>query len=183
MAILLIVVGGTAAGLYFTGHLGRWFGGSGTIGAVQLEWKEYVNADARFRVLFPGTPTRDTIPPPSRLKSGAKPTVVSFTVDTPDVTYSVAFEDFAGSQTPEQFIDTQRTDLTTGRSGRLISEKDVTVDKYKGKAFVIETPNRGTVHMQFVVAGRRLYKLMAVALEKAPDAGDVAKFFGSFRIT
>jgi hypothetical protein len=184
MSVLLVVIVGAATTLYFTGHLGRWFGGSGSItgGPNQPAWQEYTNAEGRFRILFPGTPTRDTIPPPSRLKAGAKPTVVSFTVGAPDVTYSVAFEDFGGSETPEQFIDKQRTELTAGRGGKLTSEKDVTSGQNKGKEFIVEASKSGAVHMRFIVAGRRLYKVMALGTAKPLDSRDVAKFFDSFRI-
>jgi hypothetical protein len=185
LSVLIVVLGSTATALYFTGHLSRWFGGSGAIYGIlnQPAWQEYKNTEGRFRVSFPGTPTRDTIPPPSRLKAGAKPKVISFTAETPDATYSVAFEDFGGSETPEQFIDKQGTELTAGRGGKVISEKDVTVGQAKGKEFVVEVPNRGTAHMRFIVAGRRLYKLTAIGARKAPDPGDVAKFFESFRLT
>jgi hypothetical protein len=180
-SVLLVTLGGAAAALYFTGHLGRWFGGSGSItgGPNQPSWQEYSNAEGRFRVLFPGTPTREI----SRLRTGAKATIVSFTAVTPDVTYSVAFEDFVGQESPEQFVEKQRSDLTAGRGGKLIGEKDVTVGQYKGKEFVVEVPKQGTAHIRFIVAGHRLYKAMAVGAHKPPDAGDVAKFFDSFRIT
>jgi hypothetical protein len=183
MAVLLVVGGGAAAALYFTGHLTRWVGGpSPSSGPNQPSWQEYTNAEGRFHVLFPGTPTRDTVPPPSRLKAGSKPRVVSFTAGTPDATYSVALEDFGGSESPEQFIEKQRAELSAGHGGKLVSEKDVTVGQYKGKEFVVEVPNRGTAHMRFIVAERRLYKLMATGARTAPDQGEVSRFFGSFGI-
>ena len=135
-------------------------------------------------MLFPGTPTRDTIPPPSQLKGGAKPKVVSFTVETPDVKYSIAYEDFdQGSDTPDQFIERQRTDLAAGRGGKLVSEKDVTAGPHKGKEFVVEVPKVGTAHMRFFAAGRRLYKVTAVGSRRPPEPAEVAKLFDSFQIT
>ncbi|HEY1378475.1 MAG TPA: hypothetical protein VGF55_16875 [Gemmataceae bacterium] len=190
LAVLLVLAGGAAAVLYFTGAFGRWFGTSGNVtggsaGPVQPTWQEYANAEGRFRVLFPGTPTRDTIPSPSKLKPGAKPKVVSFTVETPDAVYSVAYEDFdAKERLPEQFVENQRAELSAGRGGKLVTEKDVTAGTHKGKEFVVEVPGRGTAYLRFFADGRRLYKVMAVgAGGKAPDPAAVAKVFDSFQIT
>jgi hypothetical protein len=179
--VVVLVFGAGAAALYFSGIVGHHGPVSNTGSPNQASWQEYTNAEGRFSVLFPGTPTRDTIPPPSRLKGG-KPRVVSYTVDTPSATYSVALEDFDGKETPDQFIGKQRSDLSAGRGGKLVSEKDVTVDTNRGKDFVVEVPNRGAAHIRFVAAGRRLYKLMVVGTGKPPDSHDVAKFFDSFRI-
>src|SRR5688572_8502068 len=71
LAVLLVLGGGTAGVLYYTGHLGRWFSGVGPSGggtATQPAWQEYANAEGRFRVLFPGTPTREAVMPPGRSK-------------------------------------------------------------------------------------------------------------------
>jgi hypothetical protein len=188
-AVLLVMAGGAAGVLYYTGVLNRWFGGSPAASSsggavVQPTWQEYINADAKFRVLFPGTPTRDTIPPPSKLKAGAKPRIVSFTAETPDVTYSVIHEDFdTKSDSPEQALDKHRADMAAGRGGKLVSEKDVVSGTYKGKEFVVEAPNRGTAHIRYFPVGRRLYKVMALGTQRPPEASEVAKFFDSFQIT
>jgi hypothetical protein len=187
LAVLLVLGGGTAGVLYYTGMLGRWFGGPGGSSATRIvtqpSWQEYSNAEGKFSVLFPGTPTRDTMPTPTKLKPGEKPRVVSFTVETPDGSYSVAYDEFdKRSDTPDQFVEKQRAELAAGHGGKLVSEKEVTVGTHKGKEFVVEVPNRGTAHMRFVAAGRRLYKVTALGTRRPPDASDVAKFFESFQI-
>jgi hypothetical protein len=186
--VLLILAGGTAGVLYFTGVLGpKPGGGTGLSSATtpaQPTWSEYTNAEGRFSVLFPGTPTRDTIPPPSKLKAGAKAKVQSFTVDTPDASYAVAFEDTdAKTGSAEQLVEKHRSEAATGRAGKVISEKDVTVGPHKGKELTIELTAGGTAHIRYVAAGSRLYKLTVLGARKPPDPGEVAKFFDSFQVT
>jgi hypothetical protein len=185
LAVLFVLGGGTAAALYFTGVIGSRAATSGS--AFQTHWQTYANPEGLFRVQFPGTPTRDTVPPPSKLKPGAKPRVVSFSVELPAANYSVAYEDFEGKETPEQFIDKWRSSL--GGGTKLVSEKDVparsregvTIDKGTGKDFVIAVDGR-TAHVRFYTFGRRLYKLMVVGTGKPPDPHDAALFMDSFRI-
>ncbi len=192
LLVVLVLGGGTAAVLYFTGYLDRFTGRPPSVktgpgpATAQPAWQEYVNQEGKFRVLFPGTPTREVITPPGRSKAAARPLAVVFTVDTPDVIYSVAFQDFDPSGkvggSPEQFIQRQHEELTSGRSGKLVSEKDVTAGANKGKDFVVEAPGGGTVHMRFLAAGRRMYKLSALGRHGPPPAGDVSKFFDSFQV-
>jgi hypothetical protein len=179
LLILLALGGGTAGVLWYTGVIGNRTASGST--SKQPDWQEYTNAEGRFTVLFPGTPTRDTVPPPSRLKAGAKPRIVSFTADTPTASYSVAFEDFTGSETPEKYVDTWRADLGS-KGTKLVSEKDVTAGSNKGKELVVEVNGR-TAHVRFFVAGRRLYKLQVVGAGKPPESREAAKFMDSFRIT
>ncbi len=83
-------------------------------------WQEYANAEGRFRVLFPGTPTREVVTPPGRPKANARPLAVSFTVETPDATYAVAYEDLdAKTGSAEQLIEKHRGEAASGRAGKL----------------------------------------------------------------
>jgi hypothetical protein len=193
LLVLLLLGGGTAAVLYFTGLLGRWTGSAGGVSgpggtptATAPTWLDYVSAEGKFRVLFPGAPTRETIPPPGRSKS-AKPRVVFFTAEAADVKYSVAYEDFdqsgPGADTPEQFIQKQHNQLAGGRGGKLLDEKDVALGPHKGKELMVEVPGEGTARIRFFAAGRRLYKLTALGKTHPPDPGETAKFFDSFQIT
>jgi hypothetical protein len=190
LAVLTMLGVGTAAVLYVTGAFGR--GSSGSAGAPVPSglksapapvWQEYVNPEGKFRILFPGTPTREVFSRPGRSKA-AKVKITSFTAETPDVTYSVAYDDFDPPRTdaPEQFLQRQHDELTAGRGGKLVSAKDVAAGSHNGKELVVEVPNRGTAHMRFVVAGRRLYKLTALGAHRPPEAAEVAKFFDSFQI-
>ena len=146
----------------------------------------------RCHSTFPtaGVKSATDVPPPKRFrpkKAGrskfAVASIVSFTADTPDAVYSVAYEDFDRPEAAEQFVAKQRADLTAGKGGKLVGEKDVTAGPHKGKEFVVEVPGRGTAHIRFVPAGRRLYKVTALGTGKPPDAGEVAKLFESFQIT
>jgi hypothetical protein len=180
LLILILLGGGTAGMLWYTGVIGNRTMTSGT--GKQPDWTEYTNAGGRFTVLFPGTPTRDTVPAPSRLKPGQKPQIVSFTVEMPSENVSVMYEDFNGKETPEQFVEKWKADAGSGKGTKLVSEKDVTTGKEKGKEYVVEVNGR-TAHVRFITSGKRLYKLQVVGVGKPPEARDVAKFMDSFRVT
>jgi hypothetical protein len=188
LLVLLLLGGGTAAVLYFTGLLGRGTGSTGGASgpggaptATAPTWLDYVSAEGKFRVLFPGAPTREVVPT-GRSKS-SRPRAVSFTAETPEVAYSVAYEDFDKDGAAEQFIQRQHEELAGNRGGKLLDEKDVAAGPSKGKEFTVEVPGRGTARIRFLAAGRRLYKLTALGKTHPPDPAETAKFFDSFQIT
>lgn len=187
MSILLVSLGGATAILYYTGHLNRWIptnvasslGGALSGGA---SWHEYTSTEGKFRVNFPGTPTREAHPV-SGTTAGAKHVAISFTSDTPDVKYSVSFEDFDHrSDTPAQFIDRQKAAITKRAGYKIGGETEVALGKHKGKEYVIEHPVSGTAHVRFFAVGNRLYKLTAYAPKRPVQATESAKLFDSFQV-
>lgn len=66
LAVLLVLGGGATAVLYFTGVIGNR--SVQTHGSPnQPVWQEYANAEGRFSILFPDTPTREEV---GRSRSG-----------------------------------------------------------------------------------------------------------------
>lgn len=186
LVVVLLVGGGTVGALWFFGWLPNWFGGrAGSTGTVTgLTWQEYSNSEGRFRVLFPGTPTREAVMPPGRAKASARPLAVSFTVETPDASYAVAFEDVdPKTRSAEQLVEQHRAEAASGKAGKLSGERDVTAGSHKGKELTIQLTSGGTAHIRYVAAGSRLYKLTVLGRTRPPDATAVAKFFDSFEVT
>ena len=54
---------------------------------------------------------------------------------------------------------------------------------YKGREIVAEIAGKGTVHMRYFAAGKRLYTVMIVGKSKPASDADVARLFDSFQIT
>jgi hypothetical protein len=182
VSVLLVVLGGSAAALHFSGHLGRWFGGSGATrpgggSAVRPGWKEFESSEAHVRALFPGTPKRTL----RRTKD------VAFELEKDGVAYGIVYADLdqtrVRDKTPEQLIQQQHDQWASGAGGKLVSEKDVTVGGHKGKEFVVDLPGQGKAYLRYFADGRRLYTVMAVGKTRAPDPADVAALFDSFEIT
>jgi hypothetical protein len=183
--VLLLLAGGAWAVWYFADGFGRRTIRSGSTTdpgrpPAAPEWHEYVNADGKFRVLVPGTPTRDVWALPGRGKAGKK--AVSFTADAPDAKYGVAYADFDQPGDVDKFVQRQPGELAS-RGGKLLGEKDVAAGPHKGKEFLVEVPGQGTAHIRFYVVGRRLYKVMAHGADRPPPPADVARFLDSFQIT
>jgi hypothetical protein len=178
--VVLLLLGGGTVGLYYGGVFNRHTGGTSNTITNPPAWQEYTNAEGRFSIEFPGTPTREVVRSPGR---SGKVLAVTFTAEASGVTYSVAFQDFDGKQTPEQVVDQSRADLLAGKSGKLLGEKDVSAGDWKGKDFVADVPNHGKAHMRFFVVGKRLYKLTAVGAGASPSERNVVKFMGSFRVS
>jgi hypothetical protein len=184
LAVLLLLAGGIAA-LWFFGWLPHWTGApTDLLSSGQPTWQEYSNTEGRFRVLFPGTPTREAIMPSGRSEAAAKPLAVSFTVETPDAHYAVAFEDVdTRTRSAEQLMEQHHAEATSGKVGRLAGERDVTVGSHKGKEFTIHLTSGGTAHIRYVAASSRLYKLTVLGRSKPPEPATVEKFFESFDVT
>lgn len=187
VSVLLVALGGATAILYYTGHISRWIPANvaGSLsGAISggPSWHEYTSTEGRFRVNFPGTPTREAHPV-SGTTAGAKHVAVSFSADTPEVKYSVSFEDFDHrSDTPAQFIDRQKAVITKRAGYKIGSETEVALGKHKGKEYVIEHPVTGTAHVRFFAVGSRLYKLTVYAPQRPVQATESAKLFDSFQV-
>jgi hypothetical protein len=192
LLVLLVLGGGTAGVLYYTGAFGPRSSGSSSIsegtaktgpsGKVVTDgWKELAPSEAKFRALLPGSPRRKER---NERVRGSRVRDVEFAAEQGDVVYQVVYAnmDQTGlrSLTPEQFIDQQRQQLAG--SSKLVGEKDVTAGPYKGKEFEVDVPGQGRVYMRFFAAGRRLYSVAVAGKGRSPDPAEVAAFFDSFQI-
>lgn len=164
--------------------------GSRTADEVNLnDWKEFSSTDGGFKVLFPKTPKEST----REVKVGDLPVVTHAYSVQDKATYSVLYFDV-----PHKVDDPKITgELLVGirnfvlaeLKGRLLNDRPISLDNNPGRLLEISTAKGGIARAMIVVAGQRLYRVLAVPEKRAAsDGGDSAKavlikYLESFKLT
>lgn len=163
---------------------------SGT-GQSPAEPKAFTSRQGRFTILFPGTPAeKDT-------------SVVTFVgrLDSREYKfaehptyYAVIYDDFAG----DLERDAERRDhamnrmrdagVSSGPNRRLLSESEIRLGSYPGRALKISMPDGGIIRVRMYAVGRRLYQVSVITLGERSSPGarraaekSAVKFLDSFR--
>jgi hypothetical protein len=148
------------------------------------EFKPYASTDGRYKAVFPGPVTTQTVP-----VKGDKGdlTVVVDSVELLAgtsflVTYVDAPAEFA-KQPAGPRLDKVR-DGNKGADGKVVSEKDVAVgaEKYPGRDVLIEKPT-GHLRNRIVIAGNRLYQVMVQGPKDVVLSPSADRFLQSFEVT
>jgi hypothetical protein len=151
---------------------------------AQVEFKQYASTDGRYKVLFPGPVSTETVDVPSG-KAQVKVTidsvelrggtafVVTF-VDTPD--------DVAKTPAGPR-IDKVR-DANKGEKGKVLEEKELTLgmEKFPARDVLIQTAD-GYLRNRIVIAGTRLYQVMIRGAKDVVTSPSADKFLASFEVT
>lgn len=147
------------------------------------EFKPFASAAGRYKVLFPGAVKTET----TEVKTPAGP--ANLTLDTVvygGVTFLVSHVDVSEAATklpPGPRLDKVR-DAHKGTDGRVLADKELTVgdEKYPARDVLVEKPG-GALRARVVIAGNRLYQVMAQGPRELVGGESVDRFFASFEVT
>lgn len=151
-------------------------------GCGSVEFKEFSNADGRFKILFPGTPKEKT-------QNAGGVTIRMFYVEQRNGGYFVAVN---GLPQPVQdrdiknVLDGARTGALARSGGKLTSESDVTLaGKYPGREINADLtkPAAGKLRTRVYLVGDRMFQVMVMGTGSFVDGADTKKFFDSFQLT
>jgi hypothetical protein len=152
-------------------------------------WKEFSSAQGRFAALFPGTPAEQT-----EAVDTASGKIDMHTVSLSSVAfYVVAYSDFPFNleepETIKQNLDNGRDMGVKGVDGRLLEEKEITVEGHPGRYLKVQAGNGGIIRSKIIIVGNRNYTLVVVTNDQgAPEATlrfheEIAsKFHDSFKL-
>ena len=148
-------------------------------------WKEFTSEEGRFSALFPGTPVRQV----GKAEQGEMYMYLLRTF----AEYAVMYIEF-----PQPTIDTAhiKAMLDGGRDsglasveGRLLEEKDISLDGYTGRYHKVLAGTGHTLRSRTYVVGNRMYVVFIVMRDEgAPPAilkfhdETAAKFLDSFKL-
>lgn len=183
MGVLLVLGGGVAA-LFWSGILGTK--GKGAAGAIiPPGWQELSSPEGRFRVLMPGTPTRQ-----KRKMSSPVGDVhdTAFILDTADRSIMVSYADFDAPHQKAASLDniiSQARDATleSFQGAGLMTEKAITLQGYSGREVLIDIPRQGIAYFRWYAVKRRMYVLGMIGIKSTPPEAEVSRFFDSFQLT
>ena len=141
-------------------------------GTAQEGWKEFTWKEGKCLLLLPGKPTekKDSLQ----------------VVDKQGV-YMVYFADSpamakADAATIKQEFDKARDALVESLKGKLLSEKEVKLDKHKGREVQIEAAMGNVCRTRLYQVGERYYQIILTAPRDVATSREADKFFGSFKV-
>jgi hypothetical protein len=153
-------------------------------------WQQFTSAEGAFSVALPNQPEK-------KVESAEFPIVgkidfhMFMAMDSENV-FVVGYADLSAAMKdkPQSFLDGFRKGVMEGGrkgmlesvKGRLISEKDLTLDGHPGKEYLIES-SIGITTARFFFTGRRFYQALALNVAKNADSPAATAFFSSFNVT
>jgi hypothetical protein len=154
-------------------------------------WINVAPADAGFSVLMPGKPSEKVE------AVEAHPGIENHTMmlETKLGGYAVSYtqfpEDVTDTSVIKEMLDRGREGGIASSSGKLKSEKDIKLNEYLGREWVLELPGGLLATARAYWVKRRLYQAVFVAAPNASDPPELtklrqemsAKFLDSFSLT
>jgi hypothetical protein len=127
-------------------------------------WKEFSSAEGKFKINFPGIPYQA----PLQLSKELTFQVAGYqSAGSYSARYMYLPEIAKGPAALKAFLDNIRdTELAyldqRGKKPKILSETDVTYDRYAGRMLVLELPNNVIYRAKTIVVNNRLYVLTAL---------------------
>jgi hypothetical protein len=138
-------------------------------------WINVAPANAGFRVLMPGKPSEKVEPVEGH--PGVEHHILS--LDTDLAGYVVTYLQFPDEVTDPDAIkvmlDSGREGGLASSGGKLKSEKEIKLNEYFGREWVVEIPGGMVATARAYWVKQRLYQTVFVIIPKASDAKEVTK--------
>jgi hypothetical protein len=149
------------------------------------EWKTYSSKEGGFSVLIPGKPQEQT----QQVKAPDGKLTVHLVVSALDrdrvvfVSYSdVPAKAIEGKQ--EAFLDGTVKGNVNSLKGKLVTEKKIEVGKKKrpGREILLELTEKKQYRSRIVLAGNRLFQVVALGSEGFVKGKEVEQYLNSFKL-
>jgi len=154
----------------------------GSLAAANKAWKMVQPENGGFTCEMPGEAKKAT----QNVFTAAGPiNVVTYSLEVPKGTYMVnatAIPRNAPAATTVQRLDGARDGAVKNVKGKLLSEKQIKLDRYPGRELLIE-PRQGVyIHQRIFMVEDRLIQAVAVSPSKEATE-DIARFFNSVKLS
>lgn len=151
----------------------------GGCGPGQPQWSEFSPPEGDYRVLMPGTPTREA-------KTAEGVPVQVYSVKSSGGTYTVAcFRAPPGTYfevAPETAIVRARDNAVKHVNGTLNEDKEISLGRHPGRAFEVQAQGTKLV-LRVYFANNNLYTLEVAGKGLDASSPNVQKFFDSFQLS
>lgn len=145
------------------------------------DWQTYQFADGSFSIEFPGKPEEQLQPVETPMGRIEGRMMIAITASG---LFAAQYADYPVSYTTPGEIRTvldAARDLSIERvKGRLLSEREISYNDYRGREVVVAI-EAGTLRTRQYLVGRRMYMLMTIS-SAAEETAAQKRFFGSFKI-
>ncbi|HEX7285606.1 MAG TPA: hypothetical protein VF532_05455 [Candidatus Angelobacter sp.] len=169
VAIIVAVVVGTAVMNY-----DKW---------LPHRWQTYTAPDGTFSIELPGQPAIETTQAPLDDGRTAPMTLVSVqpTGSTAYMCSYVENDNFA-NKTPDEILEAARDGSLKKTQGTLVSQSRLTVQGYPALDIQAQARENSVTDSRMVLAGKRLYMIVAVAGAQEREPKTVQRVFNSFKM-
>jgi hypothetical protein len=152
-------------------------------------WREFTPAGARFSVLLPGVPSEEV----RKLETALGQLDMHAIYLHSAADYAIFYADYPqrleDSRKSKQALDGGRDEGVKNVQGRVLEEKDITLEGHPGRYLRIEAANGLTIRSKLILVDNRLYNLAAFTYDKGAPAAILkfhaeiaSKFLDSFKL-
>jgi hypothetical protein len=138
---------------------------------TDAEWREFVSSEGRFKIDFPGVP-QETVEESDW--EGKKVAFHHFEVTRGRFRFEMTYADFPGSavKEPEKIrynLDYRRDSLIEQSKEKLVSERDVRLDDWTGREFVLTDGDQTDAYQIYKIGDRNYQISVAYNNKPAPE--------------
>jgi|GEM_PF-2686560 len=137
-------------------------------------WKEFSSAEGKYKIKFPGTPYQAPFPLKEfKFRLAGYQSAGSYSaryLDFPEIVKDpAALKVFMNNMRDVELEYLEQR----GKKPKVLSETDITYDRYSGRMLVLELPNNLIYRNKTIVVNNRLYVLTAIVpkVEAEPTVG------------
>jgi hypothetical protein len=146
----------------------------------KTEWQTHKSDKGNYSIEFPGKPTPVE-------KSSTSQAVLE--VMDGKAVYISAYTSFPNKvdlkgPLPKQVLDQSMDRMKESLKGKVLTSKDVTVDKkYPARDVDLDAPGIGVYRVRIIITEERMYQTVVLGPKEFVEGADAKKFLGSFKIT
>lgn len=148
-------------------------------------WEDLTSGKGRFRVRMPANPS-ETKQDVATDDGPAELVILRSSAGT--TAYLVTYTDVpaVAARRSKPLLDATRDLVVSSSRGRLLAERRISLGRHSGREFRAEVPlgedaKGGILKCRIVLAGRRLYQVMAIGPRGEADSEAIEAFFRSFQ--
>jgi hypothetical protein len=150
----------------------------------KTDWKEFTSKEGHFKVLMPGKPEHNNLDSVSDFGKGI---LHMNSAQANGTMYAGNYSDFPEGikKVPiKQVFDSSRDGAVGNLDGKLVSEKDIELNKHPGREILIAVAGGVRLfRVRVYLVDRRLYQVVVFGPKEAANSKEADKFLDSFKLT
>jgi hypothetical protein len=149
-------------------------------GFKQTEWPKFKSTEENFTISMPSEPKQERTSGRGPFGNGHH----IYSLESNGISYTVSNSVFETPPTQpkdiKRVLDFSRDMVLTVTSGKLLSDKDISLEGFPGREVRIEKDKKIWTLHAYIVKGR-MYQLMTTEPKAKEQSPDARKFFDSFK--
>lgn len=145
----------------------------------KVAWQKVTLKATGATAEFPGKATEKNRPNGSQFLLQAEGGKGIYLVDVASLPKEIDVTDKAAVK---KLMSAAESSMLKGLKARVVSDKDITLDKSPGKAFVLDSTTIGVVHVRVFVTPTAFYQVLVGGPKELAESKASQKFLGSLKL-